>query len=133
MDQQSRRSVTLQLQLIQCITICYIAIVSRRFVHREESTAVRRGCLIESCGKSFVNGEIVDSVECVWCIARTEDLLARTLPFRLVDSIDPVLNLHDETVVLVDSTWAAGDIEETLSLLEGESTYGCQYDVECCI
>jgi len=51
----------------------------------------------------------------------TEYLPALALPLRLVDGVDPVLNLHHDATVLLNESTAAWD---TLSRLDGLITCG---------
>ena len=51
-----------------------------------------------------------------------EELLRIPSPLRMVDSIDPLLHLDDNTAVLGNRTWEVGIVEEALGLLEGHAT-----------
>jgi hypothetical protein len=44
------------------------------------------------------------------------------LPFRLVDGINPVLNLHNHASVLLDNTRLVSLVEKSLGLLESGSS-----------
>jgi len=83
---------------------------------------VRSHGLVVGGSESLVQREAVDRAEGVWSIAWTEDLLWVASPFLVVDTSNPVLPLHDKTVVLANGTWATA-VEETLSVLEGESAW----------
>jgi hypothetical protein len=50
-------------------------------------------------------------------VIRTKDLLLLALPFRLVDGVDPVLNLHDDASVLLHD---AGTSLVSLCRLDGK-------------
>lgn len=80
--------------------------------------------LIVSRGERLVQREAVDGAESVRRISRTKDLLRVTSPFRVVDTVDPILDFHDETVVLADGAWATA-VEETLGVLDGEGAWKC--------
>jgi hypothetical protein len=70
----------------------------------------------------FVNGELVRCLQHIRIIARTEDLLLVALPLRLVNGIDPVLNLHDDAAVLLNNARSLAVPEEALGVLQGESS-----------
>ena len=67
----------------------------------------------------FVDAELVDGIEHVWLITRTIDLLAA--PLGVVDAVNPVFHLHNNTSVLGNGAGELGVVKETLGLLEGHS------------
>lgn len=73
------------------------------------------------CGsQGFVDGEAVDSFKGIWVIPRAKDLPLLPLPLGLIDGIDPILNLHHETTILLDDPGTTSIVEETLSVLQGK-------------
>lgn len=64
--------------------------------------------------------EAVSSLKHIRCITRAVDVALLALPLRLVDGINPVLNLHDNAAVLLDSARARSVVEQTLGLFESE-------------
>ena len=64
--------------------------------------------------------EDVVSLKSVGRVVRTEDLPLLALPFRLVDSINVILDLHDDATVLLNS---AATAVQTLSGLDGKRTF----------
>ena len=68
----------------------------------------------------MVQREIVRRLEHVRPVAGAEDLAAGAAPGRVVDAVDPVLDLHDDAAVLLRDAGAGGVVEEALGFLEGE-------------
>jgi hypothetical protein len=56
---------------------------------------------------ALIGREDVRRLQSVSRVIRSEDVLLLALPFRVVDSIDPVLDLHDDAAVLFDDAGAA--------------------------
>lgn len=78
--------------------------------------AVRGRCHI-------VYRELVGRLKNIWVVTRAEDVSLLSLPFRLVDGIDPVLDLHNHAAILLDNTGLVGLVEEALSLLDSSGSY----------
>ena len=77
----------------------------------------------KSCtARLLVNAEGVLGVQDVRTILGTPDLLAVTSPLRVVDSVNPILDLHDEAAVLGDGTGELLVVVQTLSLLQSHGT-----------
>lgn len=87
-------------------------------------------CAVVSSSKCFVDGEIVSRFKHVGVVARAIDLSLVSLPFWLVDGVDPVLNLHNEAPVLLNYTRSASIIEKSLSLLQSKGTLTLGLDVK---
>lgn len=68
-----------------------------------------------------VQREAVRSLKNIRRIARSKDVPLLALPLGLVDSINPVLNLHNNAAVLLHSAGTVSLVEQTLRLLERES------------
>ena len=46
-----------------------------------------------------VQAELVPGLEHIWIATGVEDLLVGTVPLGLVDAVNPVLDLQDETAI----------------------------------
>lgn len=68
----------------------------------------------------LLSGEDVVSLESVGAGVGTKDLLLLALPLGLIDGIDPVLDLHDDTTVLLH---VAGKTLRTLGRLDRDGAY----------
>lgn len=80
------------------------------------------GCVVRTRCHLFVHREVVGCLKNVRVATRTEDVSLLSLPFRLVDGINPVLNLHNHASVLLDNTRLVSLVEKALSLLESGSS-----------
>jgi len=57
------------------------------------------------------------------CTLRGKYLISMPPPFRVIDPVNPVLDFHHHTAVLVRHARAGGVVEEALGLFQGERTY----------
>lgn len=64
--------------------------------------------------------EHISRLQNIGLIARAENLLVLPLPFRVIDSIDPVLHFQDDAAVLLHD---AGTTLEALVGLDGKSAF----------
>lgn len=76
---------------------------------------------VVACSERAVQREVVSRFKNIRVVTRAKDLPLIPLPLRLIDSINPVLDLHDDTAVLLNHTRVTGLVEETLGLLQRES------------
>lgn len=78
---------------------------------------------VVSSRQLLVHGELVGGLKNIWVVAGAEDVSLLSLPRGLVDSINPVLNLHDHASILLHNSGVASLVEETLSLLDSSGSF----------
>jgi hypothetical protein len=97
-------------------------ILSRYIDHAYPSCFLIARCAVRGRCGLCVDGELVSSLENIWVVTRAKDVSLLPLPLRLVDGINPVLNLHDHAAVLLDNTGLVSLVEEALSLLDSSGS-----------
>jgi hypothetical protein len=61
-----------------------------------------------------VDGELVDRFKDIWIVTRAEYVPLLSLPFWLIDGINPVLDFHDNAAVVSGMSGTTGVVEEAL-------------------
>jgi hypothetical protein len=102
------------------VFISYILI--RYIDHAYPSCSSIARCAVGGRCGLCVDGELVSSLKNIWVVTRAKDISLLPLPLRLVDGINPVLNLHDHAAVLLDNTGLVSLVEEALSLLDSSGS-----------
>lgn len=60
----------------------------------------------------------------IWVRFWAVDLAIEPAPFRLVNGIDPILDLHDDAAVLLNHARAVGDAVKALGGFQGDGACG---------
>lgn len=116
-------SVAIQISLHR-YTINFMPSFLQCIPHTYPNLIMRRPRLVESSSERLINRKTVDSAESIRRISRAKDLLRITAPFGVIDTVNPVLDFHDQTVVFADGAGAAA-VEEALGVFDREGAWWC--------